>query len=886
MLIQESQLHNLPPQPTPFIGREPEIAEIVELLTDEDCRLLTLLGPGGIGKSRLSTESIRRLTENDFEHGVFYVPLAPLTSADNIVTTVIGVLGIMIGEDGTPQEELVKFLSGRNLLLVMDNFEHVLDGADLVADILSASSNVKILVTSREALNLQQEWVWHVRGMRFPDDTTIDDIDKYSALKLFLDRAKRVRREFSVDSELDDAIRICQLVGGMPLAIELSVSWLKTLSCQDIIKQIERGIDFLSTRARDIPERHRSIRAVFDYSWNLLSSDEQAVFPRLSIFRGGFTLEASENVARADLMTLSGLVEKSMVRRDNTGRFDIHELLRQYAEEKLDEVDETTDVLSAHATYFADFMREHAIDIKGRRQLEGLNEIEADFDNVVEVWNRAIDKEDYSALDDMVEGLVLYCDMRVRYQFAESLLHHVVNALAPEVGERAHPAWHRLRARWVQVWILTESHPVPSHIQEHLADCLEIAHKHNHREQIALCLWLRGEITRLNRDSVEAIKLYKDAHSLLSEVNMPYYVGRTLRGLDYCYQWSGGAYREQGLAVNQRHYDLAVEIGDRNETAQALHYSGVWLSFSGEDSEAQRYREEATSLWLEVGDLKSVAMGKAYTAISHFGKGEFPTAKELIIEAMNILSNCNFRMPGFHGFLGKIVCVEEDYSEGYRLCKQGEVTILDRDSGAKAFTHEGLALASCGLGNYSEAKSHTQIALSIRSQQLDIRGLVNCLPVLTIILAHEGQKIRAVELQGLAHTYSDNFIGWMKKWSLLTQLHQELESELGVETYKDAWERGTQLDFDSTVDELLLYLSADSTFKSSQPKVQPLAEPLTERELEVLALIADGLTNRQIAGKLYLSTGTVKVHSRNIYGKLNVSNRTEASTIARQLNLI
>jgi hypothetical protein len=140
----------------PFIGREPEITEIVGLLNDASCRLLTLLGSGGIGKTRLSIESIRRLTDNNFEHGVFYVPLAPLTSADNIVTTVIG-------DEGTPQEELVKFLSHCNLLLVIDNFEHVLDGADLVANILSVTPNVKILVTSREALNLQQEWVWHVK---------------------------------------------------------------------------------------------------------------------------------------------------------------------------------------------------------------------------------------------------------------------------------------------------------------------------------------------------------------------------------------------------------------------------------------------------------------------------------------------------------------------------------------------------------------------------------------------------------------------------------------------------------------------------------------------------------------------------------------------------
>ena len=290
------QIHNLPSQPTPFIGRESEIAEIVGLLQDARCRLLTLLGAGGMGKTRLGIESIQQLTSDDFEHGVFYVPLAPLTSADNIVTTVIGVLGIMIGDDGTPQEELVKFLIGRNLLLVMDNFEHVLEGVDLVADILQHAPNVKILVTSRESLNLRMERVWHVRGMRFPDASQIDDIEQYSALKLFIDRATWVRSDFDVEHQLNCAIRICQLVDGMPSRDRVGGKLAENVVlCVDIIKQIERGIDFLATRARDVPERHRSIRAVFDHSWSLLTADEQAVFPRLSVFRGGFHIRCSHD---------------------------------------------------------------------------------------------------------------------------------------------------------------------------------------------------------------------------------------------------------------------------------------------------------------------------------------------------------------------------------------------------------------------------------------------------------------------------------------------------------------------------------------------------------------------------------------------------------------
>lgn len=306
MLVRQAQIHNLPTQPTHFIGREPEISEIVSLLTEKKCRLLTLVGPGGTGKTRLSVESISQLTDSNFEHGVFYVPLAPLTSADNIVTSIISVLGIVIGDEGTPQEELLKFLSQRNLLLVLDNFEHILDGVDLIADILHVAPHVKILITSRETLNLSMEYIWHVRGMRYPDNDEPDDINQYDALNLFIERALQVRHDFSLGDEQLAVIHICQLVDGLPLAIELAVSWLKSLSCRDIIEQIEHGVDFLITRNRDVPERHRSIRAVFDHSWKLLSDDERLVFPRLSVFRGGFTFDAAVKIADADLMTLSG----------------------------------------------------------------------------------------------------------------------------------------------------------------------------------------------------------------------------------------------------------------------------------------------------------------------------------------------------------------------------------------------------------------------------------------------------------------------------------------------------------------------------------------------------------------------------------------------------
>lgn len=880
MIVQQMQIHNLPPQPTPFIGREPEIAEIVDLLNDANCRLLTLSGPGGIGKTRLSIESINRLTVNNFEHGVFYVPLAPLTSADNIVTTVISVLGILIGDDGTSQEELVKFLSQRNLMLVMDNFEHVLDGADFVADILNSAPNVKILVISREALNLRIERVWHVRGMRYPDTEQIDNIEQYSALKLFIDRATWVRREFSPVDEQASVIRICQLIEGMPLAIELAASWLKTLSCQDIIQQIERGIDFLTTSVRVIPERHRSIRAVFDHSWSLLSADEQSVFPRLSVFHGGFTLEAAEKVADANLMTLSGLVEKSMVRPDATGRYDVHELLRQYAKEKLETDGGTDDTLSAHTAYFTDFMRKHAIDIKGRRQLEGLNEIEADWDNVVEAWYQAVDSVDYSALDHMMEGLLLFTEMRSRFQQGFEIFQLAINTLIASQTDDLNPVLNRLRIHWLNTWHMYDRRQISKSIYDYLMLSLTNARALGERDDEAWCLLIQGVFASFSEYSDESpATCFEAARVIFHENGNLYALARTLRQLSSSY--IEPRYKQMFWTVNQEYIELTREIGDHTGMAHGFVYAGVVVEHEGDFAEVIRLTEEAHDIWYRSGDRKSIAFTLSFQAFRHLFAGHLNHAKQLAIQVKKILEEINYDARGLDLLvLGFIAVLEGRYHAGIQLANKAMPlsNFVYNNPLERIF-----CVAAVGLGELGKASEHLTAAYQYLANQFEPAEVIYWLPIASCVLAYDGMKEDSVELYGLAMSQSEDLVGWVAHWQLLQDTQKQLESELGSDVYQSLLDRGEQRDLKEMVAELLEYFSDGET---SKPESQPLAEPLTKRELEVLELIADGLTNPQIAEKLYLSTGTVKVHTRNIYGKLNVSNRTEAVVVAQRLNLI
>jgi DNA-binding SARP family transcriptional activator len=315
-LEQAQVAHNLPPQLTSFIGREEELAEILRLLCDDpDCRLLTLIGPGGIGKTRLALRAAEQAL-NTFSDGVYFVPLVGVSGPEFLVSTIADALNIFFSSEGDPRGQLLSHLGEKEMLLVLDSFEHLLGGVGLLSEIVLTAPQVKLLVTSRTRLNLKEEWGFEVEGMRYPltDEAEGQALETYSAVQLFVERAHRVRTGFELLAEdVPAVLQICQLVAGMPLGIELAVFWLRMMPCQEIAHRIEQSLDFLTTSIHNVPERHRSLRAVFEHSWLLLSEDERTVFSRLSVFRGGFHSRAAGRVAGATLPLLSALVDRSLL---------------------------------------------------------------------------------------------------------------------------------------------------------------------------------------------------------------------------------------------------------------------------------------------------------------------------------------------------------------------------------------------------------------------------------------------------------------------------------------------------------------------------------------------------------------------------------------------
>ena len=383
--------HNLPAQVTPFVGRESELNELIKLVENPNIRFITILAPGGMGKTRLALEAAQRQL-SQFDNGVWFVDLAPLSDPTNIVATIADAMGYQFQGDGRDsKQQILDFLKNKNALLVLDNYEHLLEGFGLVTDILQDTPNIQVVVTSRQRLGQAGETLFHLSGMDFPDwQTTANDLD-YSAVKLFMNSATRAQPSFELTADnLDHVARICHLVEGMPLGIVLAASWLAMLSPKEITDEIQQSIDILIDEGGQVPTRQRSIRAVLDYSWQQMTETEQKVFMKMSVFRGGFTREAAQEVTGASLRDLLSLVNKSLIRREvDNGRFSIHELLRQYSHEMLS-VEGQNQIRQAQAEYYTTVAQNLDARMKSRQQIQALQDCSIEIENLRVAWNWAI----------------------------------------------------------------------------------------------------------------------------------------------------------------------------------------------------------------------------------------------------------------------------------------------------------------------------------------------------------------------------------------------------------------------------------------------------------------------------------------------------------------
>jgi predicted ATPase/tetratricopeptide (TPR) repeat protein len=412
-------------QPSPFVGRDHELEHLALLLARSDCRLLTLIGMGGVGKTRLALQ-VAQTQVDAFADRVTVVPLASVASGALVAATVATALGVSFSDTGDLQAQLVGYLRPRRLLLVLDNCEHLLADPSLRAfmtALLTQTRQVTLLAASREVLGLPGEWVVELRGL----DTTDADA---AAVALFATHVRRAQagRELSA-AERAAALQICRLVEGLPLAIELAASWMRVLSCEEIAAEIARDSGFLVSPDQGIPDRHRSLAVVFAHSWRLLSEDERRALRWLAIFRGGFGRAAAE-AAGVPLTLLWTLVARSWVTRAGEGRYTMHELARQYAWTQLAAVvGEVEQAHQAHAAYYTTFLGTRFASLTGAGQLKAAAEIALEIDNIRAAWRWACDHADANAIGAATHPLTQFYLVRGLLYEGAAALEQAISAL-------------------------------------------------------------------------------------------------------------------------------------------------------------------------------------------------------------------------------------------------------------------------------------------------------------------------------------------------------------------------------------------------------------------------------------------------------------------------
>lgn len=577
--------NNLPEQLTDFIGRSTELADVKSILAGS--RLITLLAPGGSGKTRLAIQVAADLSD-EFKDGVFFIGLSEIGSSAEIVQSVAEALGLGLSADDDLDAQLLNYLSNKEQLLVFDNFEHVSDGAAIVSSILQRASSVKVIATSRSKLNVSGETVVSISGL----ETTWEnpaEAHQTSGVRLFVDAARRSNPGFELaDGDLEPLAEILALIDGMPLAILLAASWVDVLSVPEISDEISKSLDFLETELGDVPDRHRSVRAVFDYSWALLDEGQRSVFSRLSVFRGGFTREAAAEVAGASLRNLSTLVGKSLITADlEGGRYSVHEMLRQFAEDQFREDTETWEAtLDRHATFYADLVEDATELLTKADQVRMASIIESDLDNVRYAWRRVLATGEGEAGLKMLRGLYFLYEWRGWFPSAVGLFGEALDQLDASDSDES---CQRLRAM-----------------------------------SLSAQSWFRTMIGQAEEGCAGAVK----AKSILTEsaLDIDHWIARQVMALGYGYTGAVEALirvTEEGIALTASMEDEMYGAGMKN-----------WRSFaalSGEDPKvASRLLAEAMevferrdehyfmtwTLWLQA--LLALGSGHAVEAIGLF----------------------------------------------------------------------------------------------------------------------------------------------------------------------------------------------------------------------------------------------------------------------------
>jgi predicted ATPase/DNA-binding SARP family transcriptional activator len=610
-LIPSALPHNLPAQLTPFVGREQELAQIGDILADPACRLLTIRGPGGIGKTRLAAQAALEQLDM-FPDGVFFVPLAHLHEPELLATAIADALGLALSGADDPGAQLLRHLREKELLLLLDNFEHLLAAARALSDLLRAAPRVTLLVTSRERLDLPGEWLVEVAGLALPDDKRGVALERSSAGQLWLQTARRVQPHYTLsDGNRPFVVAICKLLEGMPLAIELAAGWVRVLGCGEIAQEITHSLALLATGSRDVPERHRSMHAVLDHSWSVLTGDEQRVLRRLAVFRGGFQRDAAAQVAGASLEQLATLVDKSLLRSSthtaNPRRYDMHELIRQYLLEQLAAADEREQLQNRHLQYILELVEQAASHFSGADEAGWMHRLETEHANLRAALEWALHRDEAETAGRVCAAIWRFWHTRGYLDEGRQWMARTLKLTDdPQPGHGAATAGRNVGGSPRRLSTITQAHVLKG----------------------------AGVLAWAQSDYVEATATFEMSLGLfqaLDDLDGMAAVSSNL-GVLAMYQGDYG----RAAVLLERSLALRRECGDRWGTAACLLNLGAMAGKQGDLPRAQAYYEESLALYRGIGHERAIAMLLLNLADIAEARGEVDQARAWATESLGM----------------------------------------------------------------------------------------------------------------------------------------------------------------------------------------------------------------------------------------------------------
>jgi len=920
--------NSLPERLTTFVGRERELDQIKELLNSK--RLLTLTGPGGCGKTRLALEFATRVV-NEYPDGVWLVELAGLSDPELLPQAIASALGLREEGEIPLETTLTSYLRPRSILLILDNCEHLVPACAALTDkLLCSTPRVKILATSREALGIKGEVDWTVPPLTMPDAAVqpstwgpeaILKLIEYEAVQLFVDRARLKRQDFAITGENAPVVaQLCSRLDGIPLAIELAAARMKVLSVEQIVARLDERFRLLTDWSPTLMPRQQTLRGAMDWSYELLSETERVLLRSLSVFAGGFALDAVEAVCGGMvdeyeiINLLSHLVDKSLVIAEvqeglTQVRYRLLETIRQYAWEKLQASKEAPALQVRHRDWYLHLAQESQVELLSERQGTWLARLEAEHDNLRAALAYCRDKEDSTEAGLRLAGaLVWFWYFRGYVSEARGWL----ESMLARADAKQYPVAYTLALGAAGVMAYLQSDYPAAH--GWLEESAALAQKIGDRAVRAFALAFLGRVA-FHEGDPNAYRWIEESVAIFRETDRTTDDRRRIWGLALALDFLGNVSQDgepkEIADLHRESLELFRLLGNRWGVALEMSTFGRFAMQRGDLIAARQQLDEALAIQKSVGDKWSVAwllnsLGDVALYANNFD--EAATHYEESLALFKILGDAAGTASSLH-MLGVVRAHACKYEEARELLKESLV-LCDRlvDVHAQALVLSRLASVAIAEGDSEEALSLSMQSLKVALLSEDPTYLGVCLTMHARVASQRGRYERAAALLGAADACADACAdalqsaasGWLPpgQEECRSTLREEVKAQLGEGAFADSWQRGHTIgaespdkivsalaDFDAPLDESL---GADpGTLMTTKARcVHASPDDLTEREVEVLRLVAEGYTDAQLADRLVISIRTVQAHLRSIYSKLGVTTRTGATRHALDHHLV